>query len=85
MSSNPAGSTGITTDDQINAVARRAAGKFVRGVSTARKRAQPEDRTMGFEDGMLLGTIDGIIHGTQDGTGESSDNDTLPGPIDSGR
>ena len=47
--------------------------------------AQPEDRPMGFEDGMLLGTIDGIIHGTQDGISESSDNDTLPGPIDSGR
>ena len=44
--------------------------------------AQPEDRPMGFEDGMLLGTIDGIIHGTQDGISESSDNDTLLGPID---
>ena len=44
--------------------------------------AQPEDRPMGFEDGMLLGAIDGIIHGTQDGIGESSDNDTLLGPID---
>ena len=44
--------------------------------------AQPEDRPMGFEDGILLGTIDGIIHGTQDGISESSDNDTLLGPID---
>ena len=46
--------------------------------------AQPEDRPMGFEDGMLLGTIHGrIIHdGTQHCTGESSDNDTLLGPID---
>ena len=30
------GAAGITTDDQTNAVARRAKGEFVRGVSSAR-------------------------------------------------
>jgi putative glutathione S-transferase len=37
------GAAGITTDDQTNAVARRAAGEFVRGVATARHWIQDQD------------------------------------------
>lgn len=37
------GVVGITTDDQTNAIQRRAKGEFVRGVSTARNWIQPGD------------------------------------------
>jgi putative glutathione S-transferase len=37
------GAAGVTTDDQTNAAQRRAAGEFVRGVSTARNWIQDAD------------------------------------------
>jgi putative glutathione S-transferase len=37
------GAAGVTTDDQTNATQRRAAGEFVRGVSTARNWIQDAD------------------------------------------